>query len=128
MTHSPRSGARCGDQDRRIHVGRDAYAASFDSIQALLRTVKSIDAPAQAPLEPRTWNVSLLAGASLDPDARAASTVGLGLGHNVSERVTLEAEVSRLFDLAPDDDDIDAELTTSHPRREFGPAGAGHRR
>ena len=90
--------------------------------------LNSIDAPAQAPLEPRTWNVSLLAGASLDPDPRAASTVGLGLGYNVSERVTLEAEVSRLFDLAPDDDDIDAELTTSHPGREFGPAGAGPRR
>jgi hypothetical protein len=69
-----------------------------------------------------TWNISPMAGVSFDPDGRAATNLGIGLGYDWTERVALEAEINRILDLRRDDDEIDAALTTAafNVRYHFG--------
>lgn len=89
-----------------------------------LVVLTAADVAAQTPLEAATLNLSPMAGITLDPDARSASTLGLALGYNVTQHLAVEGEVSRLFDMAPDDDDIDAGLTTASANLRYHFGGA----
>ena len=71
-------------------------------------------ASAQTTVAPETWTVSPMGGFAFDPDADASMTLGGALGYVIDRHLTVEADISRLFDLQPDDADVDSTLTTFH--------------
>ena len=71
-------------------------------------------AAAQMPIEPETWTVSPMGGFTFDPDADLSLTLGGALGYELRSNLRVEGDLSRIFDMAPDDADVDSTLTTFH--------------
>jgi hypothetical protein len=71
-------------------------------------------AAAQSPLEAEGWFVSPLLGITLDPDADPSLSVAFAGGHPITPTLAIEGELGHVFDMAPDDRDVDSSLTTVH--------------
>ena len=72
------------------------------------------DASAQSPLALDTWTVTPFIGIALDPDADPSLALAGAVGFPLTEALALEGELGHVFDMAPDDSDIDSSLTTVH--------------
>jgi len=71
-------------------------------------------ANAQSPLEPGTWILSPSIGIAIDSDADASLSVAAAAAYPLTTTFAVEGELGHLFDLAPDDPDVDSSLTTVH--------------
>jgi hypothetical protein len=70
-------------------------------------------ASAQSPLT-GGWFLSPAVGIALDPDADVSLTVSGAAAYPLTSAVALEGELGHVFDMAPDDRDVDSSLTTIH--------------
>ena len=71
-------------------------------------------ARAQSPLAFDTWTVTPFVGVALDPDADPSLTLAGAAAFPLTEVLALEGELGHVFDMAPDDRDVDSSLTTVH--------------
>jgi hypothetical protein len=71
-------------------------------------------AKAQSPLESGGWIVSPLLGITFDPDADPSLNVAVAAGYPLTPTLAIEGELGHVFDMAPDDRDVDSSLTTVH--------------
>ena len=71
-------------------------------------------ARAQSPLAFDTWTVTPFIGIALDPDADPSLTLAGAVGFPLTEALAIEGELGHVFDMAPDDSDVDSSLTTVH--------------
>jgi hypothetical protein len=72
-------------------------------------------ATAQSPFTPGGWILTPSVGIVFDPDADASLTASAAAGYPLSApRVGVEGELGHVFDLVPDDRDVDSSLTTIH--------------
>jgi hypothetical protein len=71
-------------------------------------------ASAQSPLAVGTWTVTPFIGIALDPDADPSLTVAGAAGFPLTDALAIEGELGHVFDMAPDDSDVDSSLTTVH--------------
>jgi opacity protein-like surface antigen len=53
-------------------------------------------------------------GLALDEDADASLAIAGALAHRVARGIAVEGELGHVFDMAPDDADVDSSLTTVH--------------
>lgn len=81
---------------------------------AALLALAPAHALAQSPFEAGEWIVSPAFGVAFDGDADVSPAVAGAVGYPFSPSLIVEAEVGHLFDLAPDDPDVDSSLTTFH--------------
>jgi opacity protein-like surface antigen len=104
--------ARC-----RVQRGRNgrAQGSCTRATAALLSLLVGLigRADAQTRSAASSWSVSPSAGLTLNGDARAAGTLAGAVGYDVSPRITLEGELTRIFDMASDDEDVALTLTTA---------------
>jgi opacity protein-like surface antigen len=77
-------------------------------------TLFSKPAVAQAPSDRDRWIVSPALGLALDGDADPSLTLAAALGYTFTPALALEGELGHVFDMAPDDADVDSSLTTVH--------------
>jgi hypothetical protein len=70
-------------------------------------------ASAQSPLA-GGWFLSPAVGIAIDSDADVSLTVAAAVAYPVTPAVAVEGELGHLFDMAPDDGDVDSSLTTVH--------------
>lgn len=83
-------------------------------LTVILFLVSTISTAAQSPLAPDTWTVSPSLGFAFDPDADVTPAIAGGVGIALTPVLGAEGELGHLFDLAPDDGDVDSSLTTVH--------------
>ena len=69
---------------------------------------------AQSPLASDTWLLTPSIGFAFDPDADITLTASVAAAYPVTPNIAVEGELGHLFDLASDDADVDASLTTVH--------------
>ena len=83
-------------------------------LTALILTVTPDAASAQPPLQPGTWLLSPAIALALDSDADPSLAVAGALAYPISSLFAVEGELGHVFDMAPDDADVDSKLTTVH--------------
>jgi opacity protein-like surface antigen len=71
-------------------------------------------AHAQAALQKGTWLASGGAGLALDSDANASFAVNVAAAFPLNAQLAVEGELGHVLDLAPDDANVDASMTTAH--------------
>ena len=71
-------------------------------------------AHAQAALQKGTWLASGGAGLALDSDANASLAVHVAAAFPLNAQLAVEGELGHVLDLAPDDPNVDASMTTAH--------------
>ena len=71
-------------------------------------------AHAQGPLTAGTVILTPYIGVAFDPDADASLAVAGSLGYLFTDAFAIEGELGHLFDMVPDDADVDSSLTTIH--------------
>ena len=72
-------------------------------------------ASAQSPLgSTNAWLITPMLGVAVDGDANKSLTVAGALGYPITRSLAVEGELGHVFDLAPDDANVDASLTTVH--------------
>jgi opacity protein-like surface antigen len=74
----------------------------------------TVPARAQSPLATDTWTVTPFIGLALDPDADPSLTLAGAVAFPLTEMLAIEGELGHVFDMAPDDADVDSSLTTVH--------------
>ena len=86
----------------------------FTRLTAMLVVVFApATASAQSPLA-GDWFFSPAVGIAFDPDADVTLAVSAAVAYPLTSAVALEGELGHLFDMAPDDRDVDSSLTTVH--------------
>ena len=83
-------------------------------LAALLVSLVPHIAHAQTPFQDGTWLASGAAGIAFDPDGDASFVVDVGAAFPLSDQFALEGELGHVLDLAPDNSEIDASVTTAH--------------
>ena len=83
-------------------------------LTALILAATPGTAVAQPPLQPGTWLISPAIGLALDPDADPSLAIAGGLAYPITSFFAVEGELGHVFDMAPDDADVDSKLTTVH--------------
>ena len=83
-------------------------------LTALVLAATPHAASAQPPLQPGTWLVSPAIALALDSDADPSLAVSGALAYPISSFFAVEGELAHVFDMAPDDADVDSKLTTVH--------------
>jgi hypothetical protein len=83
-------------------------------LAAFIVTALPDAASAQPPLERGTWLVTPAIGLALDSDADPSLAVSGGLAYPITSFFAVEGELAHVFDMAPDDADVDSALTTVH--------------
>ena len=69
---------------------------------------------AQSPLASDTWHLTPSVGIAFDSDADATLSAAVAAAYPLTPNLAVEGELGHLFDLAPDDADVDSSLTTVH--------------
>jgi hypothetical protein len=71
-------------------------------------------ASAQSPLATDTWILSPSIGIALNPDGDASLSAGVAAAYPLTPVFAVEGELGHLFDMASDNPNLDASLTTVH--------------
>jgi len=83
-------------------------------LTALILAAAPRAASAQPPLQPGTWLISPAIGLALDPDADPSLAIAGALAYPITPFFGVEGELAHVFDMVPDDADVDSRLTTVH--------------
>ena len=83
-------------------------------LTALMLAAQPDSALAQPPLQAGTWLISPTIALALDPDADPSLAVAGALAYPITPLFAVEGELGHVFDMAPDDPDVDSKLTTVH--------------
>ena len=88
--------------------------AIVTAIIVCVLTMSTVSAMAQSPAEEGGWVITPMVGLALDEDADPSLTIAGALAHRVARGIVVEGELGHVFDMAPDDADVDSSLTTVH--------------
>lgn len=83
-------------------------------VAVVLMLLSPCAAWAQSPVQQKTWFVTGSAGVAVDSDSNASLVVSGAAAYPVTKELVIEGELGHVLDLAPDDPDVDASVTTAH--------------
>ena len=97
-----------------MHMYRVSRSNVVVLVVLLVSLVGASDAFAQSPFEPGGVAVTPAVGFALDSDADVSLVISGALAYPLGESFAVEGELGYLFDLAPDNANLDSSLTTIH--------------